>query len=180
MGSHVNKSGAENVQGTVVLVLERLMELLRQDYPLSRVVYDAKLTYASAVAQARKNATADDTPTGGKQPLIAFRRSPLRHGKDGPSKRLSTMNVGKQVSATKSRVLRSAWAETEVEFLFIARRLGDAENFEVAALAEENFTGTAKLDVSVADLGSKSARTTPTPTSRSRARSSCWAPTSFS
>jgi len=141
-----------NVVTLVGVVLERLITAFSTEVSELKFVYDEKLSYESAASQFRANNSLDSTSQD-LYPLFAFKRSVLRHAKDGSSKRTSSMRMTQFLPPNKVKVYRSVHGEIDVDFLYITKSMQDLERFEISYLSEEGFPNTKELYVSIPELG---------------------------
>ena len=144
------------VVGTQGLVLSYFIDLLREEMPELKFVYDEPLDYESAIARFRADNDMENE-TCKPFPLFAFRRSVLRYPEAvAPGRRSINEKVTYRESDTSDSVtiLRSVHAVMDVDFLYITDVISDLENFEVAYLSEEGISACKTIEVPIpTDLG---------------------------
>jgi hypothetical protein len=135
-----------NVVSTVVLVIEQFISGIQIEIPDVKLVYDEKLSYETAVTKLRadQNSDLDHKNT---YPLFAFRRSVLRHAKDGVGRRGISDRQKHTIDETKVKIFRSVYGEFDIDFLYITKSTEDLERFEIAYLCDESFSGNKELRV---------------------------------
>lgn len=144
------KDAQANVVSTLVLPILKVMEIVKQNVPVIRVVYDESLTYETAVGKVRADNAEDKTAQDKLYPFIAYKRSVLRHTDEGSSRRTSSMRIAGGRQETKSYVYVAVWGEVTLDMLYITRDLDDLERMEVAYCGETGISGI--KDVVVDDL----------------------------
>lgn len=137
----------KDVVTTVGLTLAKLMVAYKEEMPEMQYVYDEKLTYETALAKFRSDNNLEANSEIAT-PLLAFKRSVLRHVKENsPGRRMGRRLVAQQKDSTQSNEFRSVHGEYDIEFLLITPKMVELEQFEIAFLGEEGISGIKQVDV---------------------------------
>lgn len=142
-------SAAISVVSTMTLVMAKFLEVLHEEVPNAKFVYDEKLSYPTALAAFRAKNNLTDTYTN-FYPMFAFRRTVLRYAKDGIAQRQVSARVKRLASehgTGRSEIYRPLLGEFDLEFMYITKNMEELEEFEVAYLSEESISGEKKIDV---------------------------------
>jgi hypothetical protein len=157
MSKETNYSGSMNdVVDTIGPSLQVFInEVVKEEMPDCKFVYDPNLSYETAIKKLRENSQMNqDLSTA--LPLFVFRRSNLRWPEDGiaPNRRLTSAKaISRNLSDGKAIIYTPIFAEYDLEFLYINKNMEDIEKFEITYLSDEGISGTRQYVVRLPELG---------------------------
>lgn len=148
MVSNITNS-QNNVVTTLTMVLSKFIDIFSTELDGLNIVYDENLEYESALRKYRSDNNLDGSSPV-PYPLLAIRRSVLRHATDrSPSKRMGRMLVSNTVSNEVSQEFRSVHGEIDLEFLYINNSISDVEKFEIVYSCQEGISNFTQIDVNL-------------------------------
>jgi hypothetical protein len=146
-------NSAANVISTAALVIKSFLDVIKEEIPGLKYVYDEKLSYPTAVEAFRANNDMTGEVTE-LYPLFAFKRSVLRYPTNAPGRRSIVERASRKISNTISQQYRTLHGEFDLNFLYVTKKMEDLERFEVAYLSEEGIPGHKEFNVDLtSELG---------------------------
>jgi methionine synthase II (cobalamin-independent) len=141
------KDSQNDVITTIAPTLSTFLNELRKEMPNCGVVYDPSLSYETAIAKHRADNNFDeDSDT--QLPLFAFRRTVLTEIEDATAfKRLSQLKIRGDITEDGTIIYAGAAGQFQIEYIYFAKDMEQAERFEVSHIAKRGITGIRTLDV---------------------------------